>query len=49
VLRGAGWTVQGLLLPGFGRDFATLPDRHHGDWVAAIERRWLHSARTIAP
>ncbi len=37
VLQEAGWTVQGLLLPGFGRDFATLPDRHHGDWVAAIE------------
>ena len=38
VLRGAGWAVQGLLLPGFGRDFATLPDRRHGDWVAAIEQ-----------
>jgi carboxylesterase len=37
VLRDAGWTVQGLLLPGFGSDFATLPDRHHGDWVATIE------------
>ena len=38
VLQEAGWTVQGLLLPGFGRDFATLPDRHHGDWVATIEQ-----------
>jgi len=37
VLRDAGWTVQGLLLPGFGRDFATLPNRRHGDWAASIE------------
>jgi esterase/lipase len=31
------WTVDGLLLPGFGSDFAALPTRRHADWVAAID------------
>ena len=30
----SGWTAQGLLLPGFGRQIDTLFDRRHGEWVA---------------
>jgi carboxylesterase len=37
LLHGAGWTAQGLLLPGFGRTINDLPQRRHADWVAAIE------------
>lgn len=37
VLHGDGWTVQGLLLPGFGREFADLPQRRHADWAQAID------------
>lgn len=36
-LRDAGWTVQGLLLPGFGPDIATLPERRPQDWLASVE------------
>ena len=32
-----GWTVEGLLLPGFGPEIATLPQRHRGEWIAAVE------------
>jgi carboxylesterase len=34
-LHDAGWTVQGLLLPGFGSQIATLVDRHPDEWIAA--------------
>ncbi|MCC6615743.1 MAG: alpha/beta fold hydrolase [Anaerolineae bacterium] len=34
-LHEAGWTVQGLLLPGFGADIETLPERKHSDWIDA--------------
>jgi carboxylesterase len=37
LLHEAGWTAQGLLLPGFGRTIGELPQRRHADWVAAIE------------
>ncbi|MBX7234507.1 MAG: lysophospholipase [Caldilineales bacterium] len=33
-----GWTVQGLLLPGFGPEIATLGERTTADWVAAIHQ-----------
>ena len=32
----AGWSVQGLLLPGFGAQIATLAERTHDEWVQAI-------------
>jgi carboxylesterase len=35
-LHGAGWTVRALLLPGFGADLATLPDRSWTEWVDSI-------------
>jgi carboxylesterase len=35
-LHGVGWTVHALLLPGFGSDMATLPDRSYAEWVDSI-------------
>lgn len=35
-LHQQGWTVQGLLLPGFGQDIETLADQENAAWVAAI-------------
>ena len=35
-LHRANWTVQSLLLPGFGPDIPTIVDRRWSDWVAAI-------------
>ncbi len=37
VLHQAGWTVEGLLLPGFGPDIETLPDRKYSDWLNAVQ------------
>jgi carboxylesterase len=37
-LNAAGWTVQGILLPGFGEDIATLPRRSHEEWREAVQR-----------
>ncbi len=31
----AGWTVQGLLMPGFGSQIPTLPQRRYQEWVEA--------------
>ena len=35
VLHAAGWTVQGLLLPGFGAEIDRLGEYAYGDWVRA--------------
>lgn len=35
VLNGAGWTVHGLLLPGFGPEIDRLAEYRYGDWVRA--------------
>ena len=35
-LREQGMTVEGLLLPGFGRQIETLGERTYQDWIAAI-------------
>ena len=37
-LHGAGWGVQGMLLPGFGPQIATLGSYHYQDWADAIAR-----------
>jgi len=36
-LHGEGWTAEALLLPGFGADIATLTERRHEEWLAAVE------------
>jgi carboxylesterase len=35
-LHSAGWSVIAPLLPGFGPEIATLPDRRHGEWRDAV-------------
>jgi carboxylesterase len=35
IVREAGWTAQGLLLPGFGADLPQLADRSADDWITA--------------
>lgn len=37
-LHQAGWTVHGLLLPGFGPQLASLGQRRYADWVAAASQ-----------
>jgi carboxylesterase len=36
VLHDAGYAIQGILLPGFGPQFASLPGRAPQDWVTAV-------------
>ena len=35
ILHEAGWTVQGILLPGFGPEIETLPEREYKEWLKA--------------
>ncbi len=35
-LHAAGWTVQAVLLPGFGPEIPTLIDRRYSEWVGAV-------------
>jgi esterase/lipase len=35
-LHGRGWTVNALLLPGFGSDITTLTARRYTEWVDAV-------------
>ncbi len=37
LLHASGWTVQALLLPGFGPELETLAERRHGEWLDAIQ------------
>ncbi|HHY58939.1 MAG TPA: alpha/beta fold hydrolase [Chloroflexi bacterium] len=37
IFADAGWSVRGLLLPGFGAEFPTLGDKRCSDWDAAID------------
>lgn len=37
VLHEAGWTAQGILLPGFGPDIGRLGERSAGDWLDAVQ------------
>lgn len=36
--RQAGWTVEGVLLPGFGPDIGTLDRRSFHDWINAVKK-----------
>ncbi|MFZ4849860.1 MAG: alpha/beta hydrolase [Caldilinea sp.] len=38
LLAQEGWSVHGLLLPGFGAQFPTLGDRQQVDWQSAVDR-----------
>ncbi|MBD3181623.1 alpha/beta fold hydrolase [Candidatus Poribacteria bacterium] len=37
-LHDAGWTVEGILLPGFGSDIMTLDERSYEEWVQAVKK-----------
>jgi carboxylesterase len=49
VLKEAGWTVQGLLLPGFGPQIETLPERRWQEWKAAVVAGVRDLKRAHAP
>lgn len=38
VLHRIGWTVEGMLLPGFGPQIDTLADRKVTEWLAAVRK-----------
>ncbi|MFN8492821.1 MAG: alpha/beta fold hydrolase [Caldilineaceae bacterium] len=42
VLHNAGWTVQGMLLPGFGAQFSEMNRYSQGDWVQAVREALVH-------
>lgn len=48
-LHADGWTTQGLLLPGFGPDIATLFERHWTEWVDAAALAIAGLARQHSP
>ena len=48
-LHAAGWTVDAVLLPGFGSDFPTLQQRRYTDWINAVETRLDHLRQTQQP
>lgn len=35
-LHAAGWSAQGILLPGFGADISTMPYRRADEWLRAV-------------
>ncbi len=45
-LQAAGWSVKAPLLPGFGPDIVTLPDRNHGEWRDAIQAEIVDARAT---
>ena len=45
VLTGAGWDVDAPLLPGFGPEIITLPNRRHAEWSDTVAER-VRSLRT---
>jgi carboxylesterase len=49
LLRQAGWTVQGLLLPGFGPQIDTLDRRRYEEWRAAVQDALQTLRRDHAP
>jgi carboxylesterase len=48
-LNERGWTVRGLLLPGFGSDLDTLPRRRAEDWIRAIKEALVDLRATHNP
>lgn len=37
IFAAEGWSVHGLLLPGFGAEFDTIGQKQHTDWQAAVD------------
>ncbi len=38
-LHSEGWSVDGILLPGFGQHFDQLKEKKFADWITAVENR----------
>ena len=49
VLHESGWTVRGILLPGFGPQLASLVQRRPADWTAAMENALLELGQDHSP
>jgi carboxylesterase len=39
LLHVQGWAAEGMLLPGFGADFAALPSTRHKQWIDAVRAK----------
>ena len=48
-LHREGWTVQGILLPGFGPQIDTLVDRRYEEWVEAIDKALVELRHQHSP
>jgi carboxylesterase len=48
-LHKTGWTVEGILLPGFGPEIETLPKRRHEEWLATVENALAALQRDHSP
>lgn len=48
-LNKAGWTAQGILLPGLGPEIATLEDRNYEEWVDSIDKSLKELRREHSP
>ncbi|NWG16982.1 MAG: alpha/beta fold hydrolase [Chloroflexi bacterium] len=48
-LHRAGWTAQGILLPGFGNQIETLLERTNEDWLSAVTSALAQLQREHAP
>lgn len=48
-LSALGWTVQGILLPGFGAQIEMLPKRTHQEWSAAVREALQALQKDHAP
>lgn len=49
LLREAGWTVRGLLLPGFGAEIDRLSEQRAQDWIGATAGALEHLRRRHSP
>ena len=45
----AGWTAQGLLLPGFGPEIESLGERTTGEWIEAVSSALVELQKVHAP
>lgn len=48
-LNKEGWTAQGILLPGFGPEIATIANRNFEEWVDSIDKALIELKREHSP
>lgn len=49
ILHAEGWTVEGVLLPGFGSEIESLPKRRWSEWAAMVKHTVITHRRTGQP